>query len=68
MDNCRILIDGEEFISTEASRELAHALFEETLRQPDLRNAGRPTEYALLVFKPRHNIWLRERLTMIGGA
>lgn len=57
--DCVIKINGEEFITGKMTREEARRTFYETLTKPDLYDAGM-NEFALLVYKPRHNIWLRE--------
>ena len=55
-----IYVDGAEFIRCEASDQF-NRLFDETVA----RVGG---EVALLVWKPRHGIYLRERLTITASV
>lgn len=65
MQKYRIMIDGQEFISAEGDD--APEMFEQTVNDPETRNLTGRTEYALLVWKPRYGIWLREKLMDLGA-
>lgn len=54
-----IFVDGEEFIRCQDGDDF-RALFGETVK----REGG---EVALVVWKPRHGIYLRERLSMTAS-
>lgn len=60
MDIAIIYADGEEFIRCQEGDDF-RALFEQTVK-----NVG--GEVALMVWKPRHGIYLRERMSITASV
>lgn len=61
--DAKILLDGEDFIDCYGDDYLG--TFAETLERADELQWR---EVALYVWKPRHGVYLRERLVLRGGA